>query len=741
VATRDLEQRISAFLKAAEPVVKVGIREQIDTRRIIYGWYERNEEQRDDAELRDQVAALLARNAEELQRLGKLFSQYLGQRPVHLGGVSPPPPPGFPAWSIVVALAGVMLLGIAYAVPWRSPGLSQPNQPHVSEPDAGLTRPFRLEVVAENGSRTQFRLVPGTGELFELAASRTVRSSRLVAGKLQPEDLWPLSISFFLFVLGVRLLLVVDASRRLRKAAYEWRMTKSREQRRGLVAEAAARGDPEQLTYHVPLFAAFSGRALDDIATALGRIHSADASPDLDIDETIADTLKKGGRFSPKYESVRRSRALLILVDIENDEHPWLGLMERTVDALERRGVVAVRYRFKHRPNQLFSVRGVGLLRFDELCRRYANMALIILSRNLDPRDFNGQTAEWLDNLKTFERRVWLDPDPRPLAGPRADRCQGLLAAGLQRVPFSVDGWIAAARLLSGVLPRLPEWPRLPDVAAVEPAIRAWALTAALVPDATWDQLEAIRRDALFPEIGGQLNEPHHLQLLLDWVEVYSRVRVASAKSGASSPEETSVSSDGGSLILPPACVQALLVEQRRRDRMGNGLPLEVRARQLLLRQLASESPAGKWARLRWELKRASHELVLDPERAESLLLGFEGTPIEEVALNVLGAELERQKAGDSVRDRPPVPAALARLEELRGADSNVNLKRLGFGQYRLYLKAALFAALATAAAMLFFLVLAGSFASVLVRSKVDLELLTPQVLARPSELLGTSPR
>ena len=63
-----------------------------------------------------------------------------------------------------------------------------------------------------------------------------------------------------------------------------------------------------------------------------------------------------------------------------------------------------------------------------------------------------------------------------------------------------------------------PQWPTLPEPRnpKVGHALMCWAAAVALVPDASWDQVQALR-EAL-PEIHSVLPEPCHVQLLLDFV-------------------------------------------------------------------------------------------------------------------------------------------------------------------------------------------------------------------------------
>ncbi|RYZ05447.1 MAG: hypothetical protein EOO73_19545 [Myxococcales bacterium] len=741
----ELERRVSSFLTNANAVVSSSIREQVDTRQVVYDWYQRRAEHETLPDLGNRVAALLARSPSELDQLRELFSKHFSAA---LPVAADPPKSERSVPSVAAVdtrlrwVAGAVVLLVAGLAYWRATGSQPPDGAQGAQKGAagansigGAPRGQGRGKVdgsgdgaggvpsGRSGMAGSSVVSPAVREGGPVVLSPEKQLSRTIVAtdELRAEDSWCLIASFIALFLGVRFLLVVDVSAKLRKAEFEKRMRESREKRRSLTARSAARGEPEVLSYHVPRFIPLSQRELDDVATALARAYEEHAGEDLDVGETVEATVASGGRFSPAFHAARSSRTLLVLVDIENDDHPWLGGVERTLDALRLRGVLATRYRFKHRPNALFSVGGGAPSSFDDLSRRFGDSALLIISEHLDSRDFDDQPATWVGQLRSFACCAWLDPNPRPPGGNRAVRAQELAAAGLARYPFSAAGWIAAARALSGVAPTRIEPPELPAFdRGVEAAVRAWALTAALVPDATWDQLEAIRRDPAFPEIGRVLSEPHHLQLLLEWVEACTQTRAVSA--------------DGRVLYLTDRFVQQLIQDQRRSDRAGLARPLEERARELLLRQLDPERPAGEWARLRWEVKVASHRIVLDPDSAHALLASFEGSAIEELALQVIGVELERQKSGFVLRGKKRVERAREQFEKQSGVGSSVEVARLGFGMGSLHLKAFLYALALTAVVGVVFAIFASLFEGALVRGKVAVELTFPAVMTRASQ-------
>jgi hypothetical protein len=142
---------------------------------------------------------------------------------------------------------------------------------------------------------------------------------------------------------------------------------------------------------------------------------------------------------------------------------------------------------------------------------------------------------------------------------------------------------------------RAPAWPPLaplhdPQVTA---ALPRWALLAALVPDATWDQLELLRRH--FGELARALPDRRYLQRLIEWV----------ARADANPHPD---SEDGRTLVLSEVLVERLIRQQRASEA---GLPaqqqLEMRGRRLLLEQLDATRPDDELLRQFWQVKRISH--------------------------------------------------------------------------------------------------------------------------------------
>ena len=484
-----------------------------------------------------------------------------------------------------------------------------------------------------------------------------------------------------LMTLGLRWLMLPADTRRRREAQLEAEEARGLELRRQLSQEAAERGEARALSYRVPTYKPLSATALDDGATLLGRIYRQERSLDLDVPATVRATIRAGGRVVPRFAHGHGIRELRVLIDIERGDHPWLGGFQRVLDHLERLGVRITRYTFQHVPASVTPAGGGPPLSFEELTRRYSSDPLVLFSRRLSPQS-REELGAWTRELKSWPLRAWIDPDPRPLVRRRRGVDARIFERlRLPRFPWTDAGFLALAEFLASDGEIQTACP-VPDMTPPLPgALRAWAVCAALVPDATWDQLEAVRRHPEFPEVSAFLNRPWHLQHLLDWVETETG--------------DDPVSGDGRTLELSDDLVERLIREQRRTDPGSADFPpLEERARRFLEEQLAAERPPKEHtlSRLWWELKRASHRMVLQPEKAVGLMERFRGSAVEREARQMLTAELKRQRDGLALVDRTVPWATAEKLRAMVGEVQGTPLGSLLWGRPRLWASALILA-------------------------------------------------
>jgi hypothetical protein len=218
---------------------------------------------------------------------------------------------------------------------------------------------------------------------------------------------------------------------------------------------------------------------------------------------------------------------------------------------------------------------------------------------------------------------------------------RALEVAGLPRYPFTGDGLVAAARALVDHAPRhrLVAGRALPPLGALSSQLMVWAATAACVPDASWAQIEAIRRrfDG-FAELGPPI-EPRGVERLLQWV--------------AAEGHGAGVVGEGAGLYLSAADRRALCARLREFDRRrwpdedDRERRFEARARRLFIAQLeaADLDHAPYEAALR-DLKIAVHHAILEPELARELLPGFADRAVAYELRELVDDELAVQATG-----------------------------------------------------------------------------------------------
>ncbi|WP_437723128.1 hypothetical protein [Sorangium sp. So ce861] len=583
-------------------------------------------------------------------------------------------------WSSTVGLALVTLLLVAIvaAVLFIAPPAGPGPRPVASSSAAAPTAPAPAAAPAAAPA-------PARWPLHLVEPKRTVVQVAHRPTWLGLQEWASFLMSGVLLIFGIRWWLVAHASVHRRKVLAQERLQHAQAARRELARESAERGDPVRVSYRVPEHIPIPSSALDDVAALLGRAPWRERGTDLDVAATLRATLAEAGRFVPIFEPRHAVREILVLLDVERGDHPWLAGFQRTLDQLRRRGVAVVRYRFQHTPAWLSPQQAGPPISLEQLSRRFAHAALVVFSRRLTCRGLDGE-ASWTQQLAAWPLKVWIDPDPRPLEEriPHRREIDDLERLGLRRFPWTKQGLMSAATYLArdGEAVRDASWPELPslDDPAVNAAMARWALCAALVPDAGWDQLEAIRCHKDFAEIHEIATEPWCLQRLLDWVALRT----------GDDPE----SGDGRTLQISPELIDQLICDSRaRREIDASKECLESRAHRLLLEQLGPERPEEPLQQLRWDLKYASHELVLYPDRALELAARFFGTAVEQEARHIVDAELRRQRSGMVMQGKAISKADIERLQAFSGDAPVVELRELVQGHGRLYLRAAALAA------------------------------------------------
>lgn len=406
-----------------------------------------------------------------------------------------------------------------------------------------------------------------------------------------------------------------------------------------------------RVIYHVPAYPPFAVPAMDAAATLLARLPRAGHGIELDIDATLRATVAAGGRTTPVLTPTHTAQELTILVDLERGDHPGRSGVEWVLRRWSQGGLRFVRVDFQHHPGVLWIHPGRRETTLDALGRRLEGTPLLLFARATRLREFAGGHA-WLRQLGPWPVRAIIDLDPRESDDPallpeEREARRALARAGIKRFPFTAVGLVAMARHIGsgGVLQSSPPDEPLRPATTIEPELKAWASCLACVPDPSWAQLEVFRREFFAAE----LPDPRYVQRLLD--------HVAPALNG-NIPDDP-VTADGTRINLSRAKVRHHREQLHRLDDYGRWRDLEVRAREVILRQLRGTDPAARTDQRLRDFKMAVHEAILaerDPQHDPGAdLQVFVGDEMEE--------DLRRWVADEKARRGTDVPDWLTRLE------------------------------------------------------------------------------
>jgi len=589
------------------------------------------------------LASLLATSKEQWQEIARLFDLYFPAEAAET--VLPPadetqPPPRRTLHAIVVAagnrlrhaprwllpLLAAILLGGCLAV--LIPNLLSPPVLVDEEPD-----PPPAEKPPKTLDDSKRWIL--SDEPFRPAQTKSIEVEP-PARSFDARDGLTILLGSLLVLVGLRWLLLPGAVQQFRQTQMTKRRRLGNLERKRLAEQTERNNVPLRLTYQVERYPPLPEAAAADSATVLGRLFQATPSADLDTSATVRASIDAGGRLTPVYAARQDVQTLTVLVDIERGDHPWLAGIDWLLARWAALGVRLARYDFAFSPLFLTARPGGQVVLLSWLARHANGDPLLIISRTLSTQDRQGR-ARWLDDIDAWPVKAWLDPDPRPLnERHRLDRneIRQLERLGLRRFPISTAGLLALARYFAeegqGIQP--PAWEPLAPLndITVATALPRWALLAALVPDANWDQLEALRRH--FPDLAAALPDARYVQRLIEWV---------AREDNNPNPE----SGDGRTLDFSKALVEKLICRQRERDA---GLPpeqqLERQGRELLMKQLDATCSDDELLRQFWELKRVTHWLRLNPEQALEFMDRLSGGAVEAELQETIETELERQK-------------------------------------------------------------------------------------------------
>lgn len=631
MAQRSLRGFIASFQRQIRPLSAGDV---VDVARVV----EVADRARDTALLREGLASLLARDAEERRRIGELVDQQLrgeldDEGRVHVVGSDGHP--GWLVWRWLAAAFVVVGVGVGWWW-WRAPqpdealeapvavtpagqGVADPKEVKSPPPPPMETPSAAFETPVPEETKSLFTWAPVSPWLAALAWSAAWLLTMLG---------WQLRRAS---TFGAALRQEAEDARDARDQALRDRGAAERERLEEAWADA---GSPPLHLFDAPAAPGLPDRDVQDSALVLGRIARWSGGADLDVEATTDRAVRESGFVAPVMYPRPVVLRTVVLIDLDVEDHPWKGRFLRLVQAWERTGAPVDAWVFRHHnPDVVYRPGSNQRVAIGDLARRTEGQPLLLLSSDPHPAGHDGLRV-WVDALPGWSRVAWCDPDPRPAAAARGERAAWLGEHTVRRFPFNAGGVKAAVQHLAGIdRPVAVAWaadPALPD--AHEAWLR-WALAAAHVPDPTWDQLEVFRRQ--LPEVAEWFTEPDHVAFLVDWV--------------ARQPEShgRGVRERGEGLYVSDALEDRLEKHARRRAASDPSWTAYARrVDDILLGQLSHAAPEDQdsWQYAWWLLKVKWIEARRDPACAAALA-ALHGGPLDETVRWMVDRELAVQRA------------------------------------------------------------------------------------------------
>ncbi|UXE59051.1 MAG: WD40 repeat domain-containing protein [Woronichinia naegeliana WA131] len=137
-------------------------------------------------------------------------------------------------------------------------------------------------------------------------------------------------------------------------------------------------------------------------------------SQQLDVNKTIEATLKKGSWLSPVYGTYQTLVEYLFLVDSASFRDHQAQFVEEMINCLKKDGVLITVYFFEGDPRICFSKeRNNSPRKLQEIIHQYHDRCLIVVSdSDRFFSDISGELEPWVSQLKTWEKRAVLTPNP-----------------------------------------------------------------------------------------------------------------------------------------------------------------------------------------------------------------------------------------------------------------------------------------------------------------------------------------
>lgn len=457
----------------------VGLHEYVAAGRLLDRWNETNRD-----ELRNSLAALVARDEDEVRAIRALFEEFypgdeadpdvtpVRSRPRRVWSVSLAGNPALWAAAVlVVALAAASTLAWQRLQRQAWPAVTSPLEP----PVAAVARP-----------------IPGTTR-FETSLDASIAEPPAVNLPAPPTRLDRRMLAS-LGVGAFALVVLPLWARRMRAATRTWT-------RHAWSAALAALPGPFHGSFVLKDLETRLPRAdIEEAATILGRSSRTPTtdqrSGKLDVERSLRRTLAAGMQPHLVFRPRQVVRPILVLQDVSQPMRVHARRVDGLCRDLGRQGIALERWFFEGDVARVSPRRhGAGTPLEAVLRRRHEGPVLILSTGHRAAASLASADQEWASALRRQSRRAWVNPVPDPALWP----------AALQRVPAPVvsltrAGLLQAARWLTqDDRTAFRQVSRAPRV-VTDDHVRQLRRLASLVPHPTVDVLELLRQ-RFAPEI------------------------------------------------------------------------------------------------------------------------------------------------------------------------------------------------------------------------------------------------
>ena len=342
----------------------IGLHEYRDVTKLVSRW-----KGVDRTSFRDALAALLARNAVEVEGIREAFDEWAAAEPLPL----PPPPRRVRSWTWHIAAVVLIVVAAAAYFAWRY----ERDQPPVTN----VTPPPATQTVSSR---------PPPPQLPNPPREPGRQMSWFVTGAI---------------AIAVLLALAV---REARRRQMHW----TRQYWRHVLANEP--GPHHYASKAHPSAPPFPRAAIEEVGTILGRAIDADAtnSDVLDVEESLRLTLRAGMAPQLKFQPPPLNVPVLVLRDTAWQMRPWEAKVDYFIRELRRQGVVLEQWFFAGDPRAVSRVPDGPAVGLDTLAFSRSEASLMILSSG---QAVSAESLRELERLlKKWNYRTWIHPAGNP---------------------------------------------------------------------------------------------------------------------------------------------------------------------------------------------------------------------------------------------------------------------------------------------------------------------------------------